>query len=138
MTLGERIKYYRKLANKSQEEVGNHLGIGKSSVSEWESGKRPIPIDVVEQLSCFLEVSVPVLMGWDLESNAVNSRNNLSSAALDIARKFDQLGEYSQKVITALVDLELKRPMDYASEVERFNNMALQDRAAGSIESTAL
>ena len=59
---------------------------------------------------------------------------DLSSAALDLARKFDRLDAHSQKVITTLVDLELKRPQDYNSEVDRFNAMGGQP----AIESTAL
>ena len=134
MTLGERIKYYRNAAKKTQEELGNCLGIGKSSVSEWESGKRPVPIDVVEQLSDILDVSVPVLMGWNASESNDNGKIDISSAALDLARKFDRLDAHSQKVITALVDLELKRPRDYNSEVDRFNAMGGQP----VIESTAL
>ena len=47
---------------------------------------------------------------FDLIDNDSNY-NGISSAALDLARKFDRLDSHSQKVITALVDLELKRPV---------------------------
>ena len=68
MTVGERIKTTRKAKKLSQEDLGNYLGIGKSSVSDWESGKRPIPIDTISEIADYLDVSVPFLMGWDLSS----------------------------------------------------------------------
>lgn len=70
---------------------------------------------------------------FDLIDNDSNY-NGISSAALDLARKFDRLDAHSQKVVAALVDLELKRPRDYNSEVDRFNAMG----ARPAIESTAL
>lgn len=118
--------------NKNQ--LATLTGIPVSTVYGWyKKGYGSITLPTLLKLSEFFNCSMEYLVNGNPASS-----DRLSSAALDIARKFDQLGEYSQKVITALVDLELKRPRDYASEVERFNNMALQDRAAGSIESTAL
>jgi len=37
-TLGDRIKAERKAKNLTQEELGKLVGVGKSSVSQWESG----------------------------------------------------------------------------------------------------
>lgn len=99
----------------------------------YRTGYENAKLSTLKKLADCLECSLEYLVNGNPSAS-----DQPTSAALDIARKFDQLCEYSQKVITALVDLELKRPRDYASEVERFNNMALQDRAAGSIESTAL
>lgn len=37
-TLGDRIKQERLAKKMSQEELGNQIGVGKSSVSQWENG----------------------------------------------------------------------------------------------------
>lgn len=107
MTIGERIRSARKAAGMSQEELGRKLGIGKSSVSEWESGKRPLPMDVMEQISEELNVGVPYLMGWNvaLDGNPIVSES-FSPAALDIARRYDVLPESAQKLISAVVLFE--------------------------------
>ena len=107
MTIGERIRSARKSAGMSQEELGRKLDIGKSSVSEWESGKRPIPMDVMERIAEILNTSVPHLMGWDLsQCDGRISETHLSPAALDIARRFDSLPEQTQKLISTIVLFE--------------------------------
>ena len=107
MTVGLRIRSARKSAGMSQEELGRKLGIGKSSVSEWESGKHPIPMDVMDQIAEILNVSVPHLMGWDLsQGDGLISETHLSPAALDVARRYDTLPEQAQKLISAIVLFE--------------------------------
>lgn len=107
MTIGERIRNARKAAGMSQEELGRKLGIGKSSVSEWESGKRPLPMDVMEQISEELNVSVPYLMGWKVtpEGDAVVSES-FSPAAMEVARHYDQLSDQARQLISAVVLFE--------------------------------
>lgn len=105
MTIGSRIRSARKSAGMSQEELGNRLDIGKSSISEWESGKRALPIDVVEQISEILNVSVQYIMGWN-EEPAIRKSTGLSPAALEVARHYDTLSETSQKLISAIVLFE--------------------------------
>ena len=38
MTLGQRIRLYRKKLNISQEELGARLGVSRQAVSKWETG----------------------------------------------------------------------------------------------------
>ena len=91
----------------SQEELGRKLDIGKSSVSEWESGKRALPIDAMELIAKVLNVSVPYLMGWDLcQYDGVSLESHFSSAALDLARRYDSLSEQSKQLISAIVLFE--------------------------------
>ena len=65
VTIGQRIKNLRKNISMSQEELGQRLGVGKSTVSEWENGKRGIPIDTIDQIAEALDATVPALMGWN-------------------------------------------------------------------------
>lgn len=135
MTIGDRIREARKNAKLSQTELGIKLDIGKSSVSEWESGKRPVPIDVVEEIASVLDVTVPYLMGWNIESTPIQvTRKELSPAALEIARKYDALDDHGRKVIESITELEFQRlsTPSYASEVERFNRMAEIDATESS------
>ena len=63
--IGERIKAARKSARMGQAELGAAIGIGKSSISEWESGKRSPDIDKVHDIARALGVTPAYLMGWD-------------------------------------------------------------------------
>lgn len=60
----------------------------------------------------------------------------LSQTAITFAHNFDKLDDHGKQVISAIMDLELKRINDvsYAAEVERFNSIVDDDLN----ESTAL
>lgn len=95
-------------------------GIPVSTVYGWyKKGFGSITLPTLLKLSEFFNCSMEYLVNGN---SAVSDQP--SSAALDLARKYDQLNEYSKKVITTLVDLELKRPGSYASETARFNKMS--------------
>lgn len=60
----ERLRASRKAAGLTQAELGDKIGIGKSSISEWETGKRSPNIDVLWDLSIALSTTTEYLMGW--------------------------------------------------------------------------
>ena len=68
--IGSKIKAARKAAHMGQAELGEAIGIGKSSISEWESGKRSPDIDKVKDIAKALNVTPAYLMGWDEPSPA--------------------------------------------------------------------
>ena len=68
--IGSKIKAARKAAHMGQAELGEAIGIGKSSISEWESGKRSPDIDKVKDIAKVLNVTPAYLMGWDEPSPA--------------------------------------------------------------------
>ena len=37
MSIGQQIKYYRKKADLTQEQVANHLGVSTPAVNKWET-----------------------------------------------------------------------------------------------------
>lgn len=65
--IGSKIKAARKAAHMGQAELGEAIGIGKSSISEWESGKRSPDIDKVKDIAKVLNVTPTYLMGWKEE-----------------------------------------------------------------------
>ena len=68
--IGSKIKAARKAAHMGQAELGEAIGIGKSSISEWESGKRSPDIDKVKDIAKVLNVTPAYLMSWDEPSPA--------------------------------------------------------------------
>lgn len=69
--LGLRLKSARKNAGLKQEDVGRAFGLGKSTISEWETGKRSPDIELIHDLALMLNTSVAYLLGID-ESSADN------------------------------------------------------------------
>ena len=68
--IGSKIKAARKAAHMGQAELGEAIGIGKSSISEWESGKRSPDIDKIKDIAKVFNVTPAYLMGWDEPSPA--------------------------------------------------------------------
>lgn len=68
-SLGERLKTARKEAGLKQEDVGRILGLGKSTISEWETGKRSPDIELITELASILNTSVEYLLGIERQSD---------------------------------------------------------------------
>lgn len=78
MNIGDRIKQKRLENNLTLEELGNILGLNKSTLSKYESGLISIPSDKIEKLANILNTTPAFLMGWiEIRDNS-NSNVNLS------------------------------------------------------------
>lgn len=65
MTMGERIKQARLEKDMTLEEVGQKVGVGKSTVRKWENGMiANMRRDKIAKLADALGVSAAYLMGW--------------------------------------------------------------------------
>lgn len=65
MNIGEKIKSRRTELGLTFEEVGNMVGVGKSTVRKWETGDiKDMRRDKVSKLAYALKVSPSYLMGW--------------------------------------------------------------------------
>ena len=66
MEFSEKIKYLRKKNGLTLEEVGNVVGVGKSTVRKWESGEiANMRRDKIALLAQALHVTPAYLMGWE-------------------------------------------------------------------------
>lgn len=61
--LEQNIKMYRKKAQLTQSELGEKIGVGKSTVSMYESGERIPPIDVIQKLCQVFNIDMDTLVG---------------------------------------------------------------------------
>lgn len=65
MELGEKIKYHREKLGLTLEELGNKVGVGKSTVRKWEKGIiANMRRDKIDKVAKALAVSPAYLMGW--------------------------------------------------------------------------
>ncbi len=68
MELGKRIHQLRLERGMSLEELGNKVGVGKSTVRKWEEGMiQNMRRDKIAKLANALGCSASFLMGWDEE-----------------------------------------------------------------------
>lgn len=70
--LGSRIRYYRTLSNMSLEELGNRIGVGKSTVRKYEVGTIKVSHKRMEQLAAALGIDVALLFGEELSGEVVD------------------------------------------------------------------
>lgn len=62
-TISRNLKKLRETARYTQEEVANALGVTRSAYSNYESGDREVPYDIIEKASDFFGCDMIVLFG---------------------------------------------------------------------------
>lgn len=62
---GDRLKELRISKNLSQEELGNILGVRKSSISNWETDKATPTYDILTKLAQYFNVTTDYLLGFN-------------------------------------------------------------------------
>lgn len=68
LDMNEKIRMLRKKYNLTLEEVGNFVGVGKSTVRKWENGDiANMRRDKIAKLAKVLNTTPVYLMGWDSE-----------------------------------------------------------------------
>lgn len=74
MEMGQKIKQMREEKGMTLEELGNRVGVGKSTVRKWENGMiANMRRDKISKLADALGCSPSYLMGWDDNLNKENS-----------------------------------------------------------------
>lgn len=79
MEMGEKIKYLRTRQGMTLEDLGNKVGVGKSTVRKWETGAiANMRRNKIASLADALNVSPSYLMGWEDENNVDMDMSNNS------------------------------------------------------------
>lgn len=78
MTLSEKIHYLRIKNNMTLEEVGNLVGVGKSTVRKWETGQiKNMRRDKIAKLAVALKTTPDYLLGWDGQKSSSQIKQEL-------------------------------------------------------------
>ena len=81
MTVGERIKNLREQQGMTLEELGNKVGVGKSTVRKWENSMiENMRRDKIAKLASALGVTPLYLMGWDEKESSLPSNISVPAA----------------------------------------------------------
>ena len=105
--IGERIKYLRLLANMSQEELGNRVGVQRAAINKYEKGSvTNIPIATIEKIATVFDVSPTYLVGWDnVEVNPLSAevkvlqgvKKYYGNHTVDLIELYVQLNQVGRK-----------------------------------------
>ena len=60
---GQRVKQELKVQNKKQVDLATHLGIQKSTLSEWLNDNNEPPMKTIVDIALYLNVSTDYLLG---------------------------------------------------------------------------
>src|SRR5699024_3009164 len=77
--IGNKIRYYRKLAKLTQDELAEKLGLAKGTISNYESGYRTPQQDRLFELAEVLGISINDLFPPTVDSNIKNNINDIYS-----------------------------------------------------------
>lgn len=108
MNFGQKIKHLRKSRGMSLEQVGDIVGVGKSTVRKWETGDiANMRRDKIALLAKALGVSPGYIMGWEDNSNENNVWAKREALRRDPKRRvlFDLAENGTEKDIDAAVKL---------------------------------
>lgn len=81
MDLGKRLLQLRKSNDVTQEELGRQIGVGKTTISNYETGYSTPDTETISRIADFFNVSVDYLLGRTDEPNDVHQR--IESALVD-------------------------------------------------------
>lgn len=114
--IGERIKYLRTLADMSQEELGNRVGVQRAAINKYEKGSvTNIPISTIEKIAIVFDVSPNYLVGWnDACANSLATEVKIIQGV----KKF--FGKDSVELLELYADLTpraKKKVLEYAGDM---------------------
>ena len=99
MDMGAKIKQLREERGMTLEQLGDKIGVGKSTVRKWENGMiANMRRDKIGLIANALGVSPAYLMGWD--------SNDEYEKALDLYQKYLQAPEQAQQTIDYILKLQ--------------------------------
>ena len=75
--LSENLRYLRAQKKCTQQHVANQLIIGRGRYAKYEDGKSEPPLDILQRISHFFEVSIDMLIAVDLRDVPIEQRSQL-------------------------------------------------------------
>lgn len=106
MNLNEKIAYLRRARGLTLEEVGDYVGVGKSTVRKWEAGViANMRRDKIAKLAEVLGVTPAYLMGWEDDPKPADNKKDapsLSESVVQLAKVIEQLSPENQKTLAAV------------------------------------
>lgn len=121
MTLGDRVRTYRKAKGLTQEALAKAIGVSKTTITGYELGYREPDVEKIKLLSDALGVTGDDLLNTGFSKT--KKAPSVSDEAMRMARDYDKLDNWGRQAVRDLTDTELARMEDEA----RFMNSAAME-----------
>ncbi|MEI3639448.1 helix-turn-helix domain-containing protein [Lactococcus cremoris] len=115
--VGSKIKDYRKSFGLSQEELAKKIGVGKTTISNYEVGIRSPKKPQLIKLSEVFDVAID-----DFFPQTDSTRINVSSILSEINKISSQLEEPRQKIVLETANVQLKEQEEQKSKIVSIKN----------------
>lgn len=142
LVLAQRMKQRRTELNMSQSEFAEALGLTanqKSRISDWENGKRKIPVEDVENIANVLKTTPAYLLGYDDSSDnpiqvSVQMKMVVSISADEYSTltKLRALDEHGKKLVNTVLELEYERRSTAGQLPDHLDNGEVDEQIAQS------
>lgn len=119
-TTGERIKHLRKSVNMTQSELGDLLGVQKSSIQKYENGSVVnLKTDTVEAMAKIFNVTPGYILGWDEFDKEIDveSLSNDVSFLEEVHKRFGYMGVELCELCSKLNDEGKRKIIFYAEDI---------------------
>lgn len=135
MEMGERIKRLRLERGMTLEEVGEKVGVGKSTVRKWENGLiANMKRDKIAKIANALGCSPSYLMGWSEEDNMTDTNAEVIADML-LNPLFGKMNKKAPETLSYIIELYERNP-ELFSYIKKIDNMSAekQTRIYGYID----
>lgn len=112
MTLGDRVRTYRKAKGLTQEALAKAIGVSKTTITGYELGYREPDVEKIKLLSDALGVTGDDLLNTGFSKT--KKAPSVSDEAMRMARDYDKLDNWGRQAVRDLTDTELARMEDEA------------------------
>lgn len=90
----------RKEKGLTQDDIANHIGVSKASVSKWETGQSYPDITFLPQLAAFFNISIDELMGYEPQMEKEEIRKLYLELSADFTVKpFDEVLGHCREIV---------------------------------------
>ena len=104
----ENLRKIRKERDLTMKEVGIAIGVGESTISQYETGKRQPDQQTLLKLADYFDVSVDYLLGKEERGSAgINLNKSLSLQERKLINDYRKCSETAKKRIAEYIDLWL-------------------------------
>jgi len=86
---GNKLRYYRKLRNFTQEELADQVGISPTHITNIEKGRKGVSLEVLRLICKKLDVSVTDVLPYEYGREDLHLREKLIAETISVMNELD-------------------------------------------------
>lgn len=123
MTLGEKIKFYRKQKNITQRELGEKINATQQQIGQYEKGLRQPKLESIEKIANALGINAWVFYdGYELPTYSEEMLTKKEKNLLYRYRDLDEFGRDTVDLILTREETRYNNYMEKCRQVERLQS----------------